>query len=144
MSLIHVLITTMLAGAVPSSDSGQWHAAGDSVCPAPRPAQLGRLRQFFARPESERFRERHGLLAIRPGEVRALAGEQDEAACARMREAVRIEQTERYPKVWRGYQAGDFYFMVVSTDVPPGVLYYGSGGLIVLDRNMAIVAASSF
>lgn len=115
-----------------------------STCPAASPRQAAYVRQFFGAPESRPFRERYGLLEVRPGDVRALTDEQDAEVCERMARAVTLPQTGPYPKIWRGYRAGDFYIMAVTRELPPGVLFHGGGtGLIVLDAQMRVVAAAS-
>lgn len=137
-NLLLLLILTLARAPASTSDTLA------EPCPSTQPAQLARLQQFFAAEQTYPFRSAHGLLGIGPADVRALTDAHDATVCTRLASALRIEQDERYPKVWRGYQAGSFYIMVVSTEVPPGVLYYGSGGMVVLNADMTIVAAADF
>lgn len=137
---LHVLLLLLTLGAGVNAPA----FAGDKACPAASPRQAAYVRQFFAAPESRMFREQYGLLRIRPGEVRALTDPHDAEACQRMAGAVTLRQTGPYPKVWRGYQAGEFYVMAVTTERPAGALQHGGGtGLIVLDADMRVVAAVS-
>lgn len=135
---LHVLLLLLTVSA---------HApapALEKACPAASPRQAAYVRQFFAAPESRPFRERHGLLGVRPGDVRPLTDEHDAEVCQGLARAVTLAQTGPYPKIWRGYRAGNFYVMAVTRELPPGVLYHGGGtGLIVLDAEMRVVAAAS-
>jgi hypothetical protein len=141
MSLHTLLLIVGLASA--RADTPAFDVASTS-CPAASPRQATYVRQFFAAPESRPFRERYGLLEVSPGDVRALTDEHDAEVCRRMARAVTLAQTGPYPKIWRGYRAGDFYIMAVSRELPRGVLYHGGGtGLIVLDADMRVVAAAS-
>ena len=135
---LHVLLLLLTLNA------GAPALAPAQACPAASPRQAAYVRQFFAAPESRPFRERHGLLAVRPGDVRALTDEHDAEICQRIARAMTLAQTGPYQKIWRGYQAGDFYIMAVTRELPPGVLHHGGGtGLIVLDAEMRVIAAAS-
>jgi hypothetical protein len=118
-------------------------AAFETACPAVKPQHVARVRQFFAAGQTRELREQSGIGAIRPNDIRPLIDSQDAETCLRMSQAVRVDQSGPYPKVWRGYQAGDFYIMTITTEVPPGVIYGtgGGGGTIVLDAEMQVVAA---
>lgn len=118
-------------------------ARADPVCPAVKPQHLARVRQFFAAGQTRELREQSGIGGIHPNDIRPLIDEHDAETCLRMSHAVRVEQSGPYPRVWRGYQAGDFYIMTITTEVPPGVIYGtgGGGGTIVLDADMQVVAA---
>jgi hypothetical protein len=138
MSLHALLWLVGIVSAPPAID------AANTSCPAASPRQTAYVRQFFAAQESRAFREQHGLLGVRPGDVRALTDEQDAEACQRMSRAVTLRQAEPHLKVWRGYRAGAYYVMAVTTERPRGSLEHGGGtGLIVLDANMRVVAAAS-
>lgn len=142
MSIYTLALLLTLAGpaAVPprSLDST------DVVCPCNASDYLEYVRLFFAAEESRPFREQFGLPDVGPGEIRPLTDEHDAETCKRMSGAATVAQNGPYPKVWRGYQAGDFYIMLVTRETPPGVLYHGGGtGMIVLDRDMRIVTVIS-
>ncbi|HEY0018042.1 MAG TPA: hypothetical protein VGC13_17130 [Longimicrobium sp.] len=137
---LHVLLLLLSLSA--SADAPARSA--DKGCPAGSPRQAAYVRQFFAASESRPFRDRYGLLGVRPGDVRPLTDEHDAEVCRQMARAVTLAQTGPYPKTWRGYLAGDFYVMAVTRELPPGVLYHGGGtGLIVLDAEMRVIAAAS-
>lgn len=144
MHVLTILLSLVFQAPIPTFQAARMPSAAVDTCPAVQPAQLARLQSFFSAEQTYHFRAAHGLLGIGPANVRPLTDTQDAATCTRMAAALRVEQTERYPKVWRGYQAGNFFVMVVSTEVPPGVLYYGSGGMAVLDADMEIVALADF
>jgi hypothetical protein len=142
MSLHTLLLILGLASAITDAPISEERAS--TACPAASLRQTAYVRQFFAAPESRPFRERYGLLAVRPGDVRELTDEHDAEVCERMARAVTLSQTGAYPKVWRGYRAGEFYIMAVSRELPRGVFYHGGGtGLVVLDAEMRVVAAVS-
>jgi len=114
------------------------------ACPAAAPDYLEYVRLFFASEESRSFREQSGLLDVEPDEIRVLTDEHDAEICKRMSGAAIVAQNGPYPKVWRGYQAGDFYIMLVTRETPPGIFYHGGGtGMIVLDGDMRIVTVIS-
>lgn len=139
---LHAML--LLLGMVSAPGGAPAFAAAGTFCPATSPRQTAYVRQFFAAAESRPFRERHGLLGIGPGDIRALTDDQDAEACQRMARVVTLRQTGPHPKVWRGYRAGEFYVMAVTTERPRGALQHGGGtGLIVLDAEMRIVAAVS-
>lgn len=144
MNVLAILLFLAFQAPLPAFAAPRMPSAVADTCPASKPAQLARLQSFFSAEQTYHFRAAHGLLGIGPADVRALTDAQDATTCTRMAASLRVEQTESYPKVWRGYQAGNFFVMVVSTEVPPGVLYYGSGGMVVLDANMEIVALADF
>lgn len=118
-------------------------ASREMACPAVKPQHVARVRQFFAAGQTRELREQSGIGAIRPNDIRPLTDDRDAETCLRMSQAVRVDQSGPYPKVWRGYQAGEFYIMTVTTEVPAGVIYGtgGGGGTIVLDAHMQVVAA---
>lgn len=139
---LHTLL--LLVGLVTARADAPAFDPASKACPAASPRQTEYVRQFFSARESRPFRERHGLLGVRPGDVRALTDQHDAEVCLRMARAVTLPQLGPYAKTWRGYRAGDFYIVAVTRELPPGVVYHGGGtGLIVLDAEMRVVAAAS-
>jgi hypothetical protein len=139
-----ILLPFVVAIVFASPSSSTAPEGDEPSCPVAPPGQVSYVRLFFAAEETRSFREQYGLLDISPDDIRLLTDDGDADTCRRMAEAVILDQTGPYPKVWRGFQAGDFYLMLVSRELPPGVFYHGGGtGLIVLNADMEVVAAAS-
>lgn len=118
-------------------------AAATTDCPAIAPGQTAYLQEYFASQDTRSLLSEYGL-AIMPSSIRALTDAQDAEACRRMASALTFPQTQPYPRVWRGFSAGEHYIMLITVEVPDGVFYKGDGtGIAVLDANMRIVVALS-
>jgi hypothetical protein len=141
MSIL-LFLGVAIAFANPSSSTKP--EVDEPSCPVAAPGQVSYVRLFFTVEETRSFREQYGLLDISPDDIRLLTDDGDTNACRRIAEAVILDQTGPYPKVWHGFQAGDFYVVMVSRELPPGVFYHGGGtGLVVLNADMEVVAAAS-
>lgn len=113
-------------------------------CPAASPGHAAYVRQFFAAPETGPFRERHGLLGIRPGDIRPLTDRNDAETCRRISHAVTLPENGPAPKVWTWYRAGDFYVVMIANERAAGAPRHAGGtGLILLDAEMRVLAAAS-
>lgn len=137
MSLFTLLLMPLVTGAaVPA-------IATTAVCPAVSPSQTAYIQEYFASEDTRSLLAEYGV-GITPGTVRALTDAQDADACRRMANALTLPQTQPYPKVWKGFRAGTYYIMLVTLEIPDGVLYNGDGtGIVVLDANMQILVALS-
>lgn len=135
------LFALLLMALVPVSGTGRSSVA---VCPAVSPTHTAHVQAFFSSEATRPLREEYGLLGIGPGDVRALTDAQDAEACRRLEGTGTLPQTQPYPKVWRGFRAGAYYVMLITLEVPEGVLYHGDGtGIIVFDPDMNVVMAAS-
>lgn len=134
---LKALIALWMFAIAPGAANGE----AQENCPPVRPGDVARVREFFTSPHTAEFRERHDLVGVRAENVRALEGEGDAELCRRLSREFRIEQNEPYPKVWSAFQAGDYYVVKVRVDIPPGVLYYGNGGMMIFDREMRYLVA---
>jgi hypothetical protein len=140
---IRILLLTVLFGGAQSFVMGP-PIPGSEFCPASAPGHVQYVQRFFVAEETRPFREQFGLLAVVPGDVRILTDARDADACRRLSQAVTLDQSGPYPKVWRGFKAGNFYIMSVTTQIPSGVFYHGGGnGLIILNSDFEIIAAAS-
>lgn len=124
------------------------HTAAPDVqerfCPADAPRYLGYVRDWFATPETLWFREQFGLLGIVSGDIRPLTDPQDAEICERIASTITLDQAAGHRKLWRGFQAGEFYIMLVTTERARGDFHHAGGtGLIILNAEMRVVAASS-
>lgn len=142
MQMLSALLFHLLFGGMLATSPAP--LADPRYCPVGGAGHVAYVRRFFSAEETRPLREQFGLLAVSPGDIRLLTDARDSATCQRMAQAVTLDQTGPYPKIWRGFKAGDFYIMSVSTDVPPGVMRHGGGsGLIVLNAEFEVIGAAS-
>lgn len=138
MTLSSFVVGLLLAGAAAPSDPAPHRTAVQAVpaCPVENTQIRAMAHRFMSSPSFAESRQRLGLGALTPADLRLLTDATDAAACNVLRERVPLTP-RKYPRVATYYRVGSHYLVIFTQVVPPGETYITWHPLIVLDSSFA-------